>query len=103
VLRAPGVLVLEDELIHDLARQEPAVSGMPHLAFAQHLPDNDLDMLVVDVLADALIDALDFPHQVILDAARSLQFQHLLRIERAFRQTVAGWTSWPSSTSRSPR
>src|SRR5581483_11659604 len=84
-----GVLVLEDELIYDLARQEPAVARMPHLALPKHLPDDDLDVLIVDVHALALVDALDLAHQIVLHAARSLQLQDFLRVQRAFRQAVA--------------
>src|SRR5207249_3880971 len=55
----------------------------------EHLPADDLDVLVVDVDALGLVDGLDFAHQVLLDAANALQVQHLLRIERTFRQSVA--------------
>ena len=50
-----GVLVLEHELVHDLARQEAAVARMADLALAEHLPHDHLDVLVVDVDAAWLL------------------------------------------------
>ena len=46
-------------------------------------------MLVVDVDALRLVDALDLANQILHNAAHALKLQDLVRIERAFSQAVA--------------
>ncbi len=46
-------------------------------------------MLIVDVNALGLVDALDLAHEILHNAAHALQLKHLVRIERAFSQAVA--------------
>jgi hypothetical protein len=45
------VLLLEDDLVHELAGQELGVAGVLDAHLLQHLPDDQLDVLVVDLHA----------------------------------------------------
>jgi hypothetical protein len=67
--------------------QEVGVARLNDAPLAQHLPDDDLDVLVVDVHALLLVHVLDLANEVFLHAAHALEFQDLLRIERALRST----------------
>jgi len=62
---------------------------MPDFSLFEHLPDDDLHVLIIDVHALALVDVLDFSYQVILYASWALQLQYFLRIKRPFRKPVA--------------
>ena len=84
------VLVLELKPIDNLALEEVRVSMVADLALAEHLPDDDLDVLVVDDNALSAVDLLDLADQVLLHATDTLELKHSLRIERPGRQTVAG-------------
>ena len=65
------------------------------LRFLQHLADDHLDVLVVDINSLRLVNALDFANEILLDAANALKFQNLLRIERPFGQPVARFDDLP--------
>ena len=70
---------------------------------AQHLPHDDLDVLVVDGHALAAVHRLDLVHQVLLRLADTQDAQDLLRVGRA---RVSCWptSTWsPSATSRRDR
>jgi hypothetical protein len=45
------VLLLEDDLVHELAGQELGVARVLDAHLLQHLPDDQLDVLVVDLHA----------------------------------------------------
>jgi len=87
-LDAP-VLLLEDEPVDNLPRQQVRVPMVDDADLAQHLPDDGLDVLVVDVDILAAVHALDLADHVLLHRAHPAHGQDLLRVERAFRQAVA--------------
>ena len=62
----PGVLVVEAVLVHLLTDDEPRVSDLQDLDLPEHLPDDDSEVLVVDVDALDSVDALDFLQQELL-------------------------------------
>ena len=57
---------------------------------AEHLADDDLDVLVVDRDALAPVDLLDFLDQVALDGVLAPGVEVLLRVDRAVGDRVAG-------------
>ena len=89
-LANPLVHFVEVEPIVDLAGQQFRVTGVQDPPLAQHLPDDDLDVLIVDGDAVGGVDGLDFLDHVFLDGADALHLQDLLRIQRAFGERVAG-------------
>ena len=66
------------------------VAGLfdPHLA--QHLRDDDLDVLVVDFDALAAVDVLNFASQVLLHGFFAGDAKNVVRHQRAIDQRVAG-------------
>ena len=61
--------------------------GDPHLA--QHLADDDLDVLVVDRHALEAVDLLHFVDEVLLQFLRAADVQDFVRNDRAFGQLLA--------------
>ena len=80
----------ELELVDDRAGQEPGVADAldPHLA--EHLGDDDLQVLVVDLDALGAVDVLDLAEQVPLDGLLARDPEDVVRDQRAFDQRVAG-------------
>ena len=69
--------------------QQVGVAGLDHRDPAQHLPHDDLDVLVVDRHALAAVDRLDLVDQVLLGLADTEDAQHLLRVRRTDGQLLA--------------
>ena len=67
-----GVLALERDLVHELARKQLRVAGLAHPHLLQHLAHDQLDVLVVDVDALRLVDLLHLAHEVQLGRRRAL-------------------------------
>src|SRR5439155_11654005 len=86
----PVVDLLEVEAIDELRREEVAVAGLVDPDLPEHLPDDDLDVLVVDRDALAAVDLLDFLDQVALDRVAAPRLEVLLRVDRAVGDGVAG-------------
>ena len=84
------VLVLEAESIDLLLEQEVGVADFLDLHPAQHLPDDDFDVLVVDVHALQAIDLLNFVDEVLLQLLLAEHAQNVVRVERAVHQRLAG-------------
>ena len=80
----------ELELVHHAAGQQAGVADAldPHLA--QHLGDDDLDVLVVDFDALAAVDVLDFADQVLLHGLFAGDAEDVVRHQRAVDQGLAG-------------
>ena len=72
-----------------LAAQEPSVAGIRDLDLAQHLANDDLDVLVVDLDALEPVDVLDLAHQVIGELLDALQPQDVVRIRLAVGDDLA--------------
>ena len=83
------VVLLELEAVDELGRQQVDVARLVDADLAEHLPDDDLDVLVVDRDALALVDLLDFLHQVALDGVLAPGVEVLLRVDRAIGDGVA--------------
>src|SRR5438067_7014693 len=86
----PLVLLLEDELVDQLAHHELGVAHLFDAHATQHLADDDLDVLVVDRHALQPVDLLDFVDQVALQLAIAENRQVVVRVRRAIHQGLAG-------------
>src|SRR4026209_740037 len=80
--RAPVVALREVEPVDQLGRQQLAVARLVDADLAQHLANDDLDVLVVDGDALAAVDLLDFLDQVALDRVAATGVEVLLRVDR---------------------
>src|ERR1700686_2628208 len=85
-----GVRFLVLPLRDDLARQQVSVAGGVDADLPHHLPDDYLDVLVVDVDALRAIDLLDLVDQVGLDRLATKDVEQLLRADRALGDLLAG-------------
>ena len=83
------VVLLELEAVDQLGRQQVDVARLVDAHLAEHLPDDDLDVLVVDGDALAPVDLLDLLHQVALDGVLAPGVEVLLRVDRAIGDGVA--------------
>src|SRR6202162_3379759 len=66
-----------------LTAQQRGLADRHHLGLAQHLPDDDLDVLVVDLHALQTVDVLDLAHPDIRAGLEALQTQNVVRIRLA--------------------
>ena len=71
----PVVDLLELEAVDQLGRQQLGVAGGVDGDLAQHLPDDDLDVLVVDRHALGAVHLLDLGHQEALDRVHALDLR----------------------------
>ena len=69
--------------------QQVGVAGLDDRDPAQHLPHDDLDVLVVDRHTLRAVDLLDLVHEVLLRLADAEDPQDLLRVGRADDQLLA--------------
>ena len=83
------VVLLELEAIHELGRQQVDVARLVDADLAEHLADDDLDVLVVDRDALAAVDLLDLLHQVALDGVLAPGVEVLLRVDRPIGDGIA--------------
>ena len=74
------VLGLELRALDQLAGQQLGVAGLDDRHTAQHLPDDDLDVLVVDRHTLRVVDLLDLADQVDLDGTLAEDAQHVVRV-----------------------
>ena len=86
----PVVRLLEVEPVDQLGREQVDVARLVDADLAEHLPDDDLDVLVVDRDALAAVDLLDFLDQVALDGVLAPGVEVFLRVDRAVGDRVAG-------------
>ena len=84
------VAVAEAELVHHFAGQELGVAGVFDLHLAEHLIEDDLNVLVVDLHALAAIDVLHFGQQVLIERFFALDAEDVVRNDRAADQRIAG-------------
>jgi len=63
-----------------LAAQQRRLAGLLHLGLAQHLADDYLDVLVVDLHTLQAVDVLDLAHQVVRQRLDALQAQDVMRV-----------------------
>ena len=83
--------LLEEHAIHVLSHQEIGIAHVVHADLAHHLPDNHLDVLVVDLDALEAVDLLDLVHHVLGEFLVPLDPQYVVGIGGAIheRLTVA--------------
>ena len=83
------VLVLELDLVDLFAPEERGVAGFGDAHLAEHLADDDFDVLVVNRHALQAINFLHFVDEVFLQFLRSADVENFVRIDRAFGQLLA--------------
>src|SRR5438309_1925364 len=85
----PIVLLLEDELVDQLADHELCVAHLFDAHPSEHLADDDLDVLVVDGHALQAIDLLHLVDQVTLQLAIAAHRQIVVRVGRPVHEALA--------------
>ena len=83
------VLALEHDPVDELARQQLGLAGALDAHLLQHLADDQLDVLVVDLDALRLVDLLHLGDEVQLGRRRALEREQLGRVARALVEGVA--------------
>ena len=84
-----GVGILEVDPVDLLALEEVGVAGVVDLDLLQHLPDDHLDMLVVDRHALQPVDLLDLVDEVVGQLLDALDRQDVVRRRIAVEHEVA--------------
>ncbi len=84
------VLAAELELVDDRAGQEAGVADGVDADLAEHLGDDDLQVLVVDFHALGSVDVLDLAEEVPLDGLFTRDTEDVVRHQGAFDQGIAG-------------
>src|SRR5256886_2148949 len=85
-----GVRFLVLPLGDDLARQQVGVAGRINADLPHHLPDDHLDVLVVDIDALRAVHLLDLVDQVGLNRLAAEDVEQFLRADRAFGDLLPG-------------
>ena len=83
------VLVLEDELVHQLAHHEVGAAHFLDAHAPEHLAHDDLDVLVVDGHALQAVDLLHLVHEIALQLAVAEDGQVVVRVRGAVHQRLA--------------
>src|SRR5690606_22204065 len=83
------VLVEQFRTLDLLAGDEAGVAGIDDVHAAQHLADDDLDVLVVDLHALQAVDVLHFVDDIARQALDALQPQDVVRVGRAVDDHLA--------------
>src|SRR5690606_11446073 len=76
--------------VHVLALEVVRVARVRDPDLLEHLPDDHTDVLVVDLHALQAVDLLHLVQQVLLHGPRTLDPQDVVRVDRTFREPVAG-------------
>ena len=83
------VFLFEVELVNLFAPEELGVARLGDADLAQHLADDDFDVLVVDGHALQAIDLLHFVDEMLLQFLRAANVEDFVRVNRAFGQLLA--------------
>jgi hypothetical protein len=89
LLLDPGVLTQELVTVDQLPREVARRAALLDPDLLHHLPDDDLDVLVVDVDALRLVDLLHLLHEVHLGLGAAAGVQELGRVDRALVELLA--------------
>ena len=81
---------MEHEFVDHLAWDVIRVPGGLHLNAAEHLPEDYLDVLIVDRHTLRLIDLLDLVHHVTLQVILAADVEDVVGVQRSADQRVAG-------------
>ena len=84
-----GVDLVHFLAIHLLAGEQGGVAGGRDLNLLQHLTNDRLDVLVVDLHALQSIDFLDFRHEIFRERLDAEHLENVVRIGRTADQIVA--------------
>ena len=84
------VLLLEHQLLDLLVDEEAGVAHVGDAHAAQHLPDDGLDVLVVDLHALQPVDLLHLVDQVVGQLLLAQHLEDVVRVGRAVHQRLAG-------------
>ena len=84
------VLALEDVLLDLLVDEEVGVADVLDAHAAQHLTNDDLDVLVVDADALQAVNLLDFVHEPSRELLLALHAKDVVRVRRPVLQRLAG-------------
>ena len=85
-----AVRLIEAEDVDERARQQVGVVRFLDLDLAQHLADDNLNVLVRDFYALTAVGGLDFLDDVVLNCLHAQNAQQIVRVDRAFDHLVAG-------------
>src|ERR687887_1208348 len=77
------VLAVKHDLVDELAGEKLGVAGVLDAHLLEHLPHDQLDVLVVDVDALGLVDLLHLLDEVHLGRRPAAQLEQLVRVQRA--------------------
>ncbi len=83
--------VVEVETVHLLALEELGIARIVNFRLLQHLPDDDLDMLVIDRHALEAIDLLDLVDEIVGKLLDALNGQDVMRRRVPVARTKAVW------------
>src|SRR6516164_1344055 len=86
LLDHPTIFFFEFESINLVAPQQHGVSGFSNLHFAQHLPNDNFDVLIVNFDPLQAVDFLNLVYQVLLQILRAANLENLVRYNRTFGQ-----------------
>ena len=84
------VFLVEADLIDLLTLEEVGVAGVDDADLLQHLLDDDLDMLVVDLYRLQAVDILNLVDEVFLNLVDALDPQDIMRVDRALGEAFTG-------------
>ena len=85
------ILTLKAENIYQFARQHGGVACILNLHFAQHLADDDLNVLVGNINALGAVRILHFGKHIRLHALYALDLEDVIRIHGTVRQHIASF------------
>src|SRR5512138_529295 len=89
LLRHALVDIGDSRLVELLAAQQRGITGVCDLDLAEHLANDHLDVLVVDLHALQSIDVLNLAHEVVRKRLDALQPQNVVRVRLAVRDDFA--------------
>jgi len=86
LLDDPAIFFFEFQPVNLIAPQQRGVSGFGNLHFAQHLPNDNFDVLIVNLDSLQTVDFLNLVYQVLLQILRAADFKNFVGYDRAFGQ-----------------
>src|SRR2546423_8555336 len=84
LLLGPVVGIPEGLLVDVLAFEELGLAALKHAHLLQHLPHDHANVLVVDLHALQAVNLLHFVEEILLNRARPLDAENVVRIHRTF-------------------
>ena len=88
-----AVLLVEHLLVDIFAMEEGRVARIGDAHFLQHLADDDLNVLIVDIDALEAIDLLHLVDEILLEFADAANIEDLLQRRRVLRSAAGPFTT----------